>query len=96
MAWCYEMGRSMLYGEVPEFDYQLSADIFRLMSDNGFFKQDSDGNRRVFKKTRADLKTEVILGKTFTAEETADCNRDAKTILKNNYIPNFKYIADTN
>ena len=96
LAWCYEMGRSMLYDEVPKFDYQLSNDVFFLMSGNGFFKQDSDGSRRVLKKTRADLKTEVILGKTFTAEETADCNRDAKAILKNDSVPNFKYLGDTN
>lgn len=91
LAWCREMGAQMVNEKVPEFDYQISFEVFRLMDSNGFFKNDWAGNK-VSMRTSNDLKTEVILGKTFTAEEAAQCNEDAKAILKDNYIPNFAYM----
>ena len=95
LAWCKEMAYAMLHSKVPEFDFKVSYDVYNLMDSNGFFKKDIADNQVLF-RTSNDVETEVILGKTFTAEETADCNRDAKAILKNDYVPNFKYLADTN
>lgn len=91
IAWCREMGVAMLDGKVPEYPYDISWQVYNLLDRKDFFKKDWADNQ-VMRKTMDDLEAEIILGKTFSKEEAAACENDAKAILKEDYVPNFKYM----
>ena len=93
ITWCYVMAEAMLFSRVPDHGYQLSLDVYGLLGDNNFFVKDEEENRVIY-RARSDLETEIILGKTFTKQETDACNSDAKAILKDEYVPNFSYMKN--
>ena len=92
LSWCRTMGSAMLREKVPSHPYDVSFEVYNLMDNKGYFDKDWDENGVIW-KTANDLEAEILLGKTFSSEEAAACEKDAKSILKEEYVPNFSYVS---
>lgn len=90
VAWCHEAWSSVGSNGQPQLKTYQIYDIIQLLDSKDFERND---NKRVYRKTRQDLRAALILGTKILEQNDLDlCFKDLREVLAENYIPNFEYI----